>query len=153
MPRPKSHTPSRELEVVCSRVSREPADADILADVVVSPVYGVEVPAALVLATMTRPRQAEQDAEVWVQLFIDGAFIDMRRAATLETELARDRQGFVARFPLPEANHDGRSHRVRACFVGAVSRVVPRGEGSRSTPGAFTPHAIVEADFEVVTPW
>ena len=55
----------------------------------------------------------------------------------------------MAQFAIASSYLDDSGHRVRVCFVSAVSRVVARGEGDSlvKTANEPSPQAIVEADF------
>lgn len=142
---PKREVTFDGFEVICAPVSRGATAAGVVADVTVAPVEGIEAPAAIALATMTRTRRSEQE-EVWVQVFFDGRFVDVGRATAVDTGGDANDVTFVARFTVPASCLDGETHRVRVCFVSAVSRVVPRGEGKLGQSD-LTPHAIAEADF------
>jgi len=142
---PKREVTSDGFEVVSTPVSRGATAAGVVADVAVAPVDGVAAPAAIALASMTRARRSEQE-DVWVQVYVDGQFVDVGRATDIDTGIDTNDVTFVARFTMPASCLDGATHRVRVCFVSAVSRVVPRGEGKLGQSD-LTPQAIAEADF------
>lgn len=104
-------------------------------------------PAALATASLRRPRRAEHESEIWAQLYIDGAFVDVTRATEVDSS-ADDYVTLLARFGLLTLYLDGERHHVRVCFVGQVSRVVPRATaGNPQTISELAPQAIAEAEF------
>jgi hypothetical protein len=126
-------------------VTSDPVDAAVeggaVTDLYVAAVDDDEVPSAHAFASMRRPRMAEHE-EVWAQLFIDGVFVQVSRAADLDPRA--DEATFVARFEIPELYLDAEPHRVQVRFVRAVSRVVAK--GSADLPSTELPET-AEADF------
>lgn len=121
------------------------------ASVAVTTIPGEGSPAAIAIATLRRPRRAEHE-EIWAQLYVDGAFVDVTRASEVDGLGSNDETDdyitLIARFGVLTLYLDGQNHHVRVCFVGPVSRVVPRGEsGKMQTISELAPQAIAEAEF------
>jgi hypothetical protein len=100
--------------------------------------------AGIALASLRRERTAEHE-EMWVQLFVDGVFEDVKRALYVDEKTSG---AFFVRFGIPLVYRDGTSHRAQVRFVRAVSRIVPRGTGDRFGSSMIqTPEAVAESDF------
>ncbi len=125
------------VNVSLKPVQQAAGDADL--EIVVDPLGN-----AVVIAIMHRTRAAEHE-EMWAQLYVDNVFEDVVRA--FDASGAGAEATFVARFALSRVHLDGEPHRASIRFVRAVSRIVPRGEGSSTPFIVQTPEATAEGEF------
>jgi hypothetical protein len=158
----EAHVLQAPVLTMSAAAARSPSDSSLLvsclprhaatqgaeqASVVVTTIPGEGSPAAIATATLRRPRRSEHE-EIWAQLYIDGAFVDVTRASEIDSDSDTDYVTLIARFGILTLYLDSHQHHVRVCFVGQVSRIVPRGEsGKTQTISELAPQAIAEAEF------
>jgi len=140
-----------DLTLTSTPVTRGGVDFETRAELTIVAAGDESEPLVTALATMRRPRRATHE-EVWAQLFVDGVFVDVVRAAEIDN--GEPDPCFLARFVVPLLHLDGELHRARACFVTRLSRSSPKLDADESgivpvhvDPG---PEAIAEADFQAV---
>jgi hypothetical protein len=143
-----ARSPSSDSSLLVSCLPRHAATQGAeQASVVVTTIPGEGSPAAIATATLRRPRRSEHE-EIWAQLYIDGAFVDVTRASEIDSDSDTDYVTLIARFGILTLYLDSQQHHIRVCFVGQVSRIVPRGEsGKTQTISELAPQAIAEAEF------
>jgi hypothetical protein len=141
----RRHTSCERLSIVSTPLSPPPwfGRPDVELCIIADDTNGDVDMRAVAIASMCRARKAEHE-EVWAQLFIDGVFVDLVRAADVSED--EGLATFLARIEVPALYFDDESHRATVKFVKTVSRVVARGAGSRA-PSEADAEADADAEF------